>query len=221
VTLFIIVGLPILIVFCIAKKNNVGFNEPLIQPKNYTPEEQENEKKKSYAVSKRVVLMSNLSYISLNQTLTALVLFFVFIGINAAAYIAGKQMLSFMMSGGYFLVIWGVCLSVFAVTAIWAAIGYKRLEIMCVHMGLELKGASEVDEQAMRANFANQLAKIAGVPTVQGIGLLSSMQDVIYAYLYMNGQKVNSNKLFKIISKLLVAAQIGMVIYFLGKMYFS
>jgi cation transport ATPase len=136
VTLFIIVGLPILIVFCIAKKNNVGFNEPLIQPKNYTPEEQENEKKKSYAVAKRVVLMSNLSYISLNQTLIALVLFLVsFMGISAVANIADKRMLSFMMSGGCFLVICFVCMIIFAVTGIWAAIGYKRLEIMCTHMG--------------------------------------------------------------------------------------
>jgi hypothetical protein len=222
VTLLIIVGLPILVVFCIAKKNNVGFNEPLVQPKNYTPEEQEHEKKKSYAVAKRTVVMSNLASISLNQTLLSLVLFVAgSAGISAIAHIADKQMLSFMMSGGCFLVICCVCLIIFAVTGIWAAIGYKRLEIMCVHMGSELEGSREVDEQAMRANLAQQMGKITGVPTMQGIGVLGSIQEVIYAYLYMNGQKIYPYKLFKILSKVLVVAQIGMVIYFVAKMYFS
>ena len=92
VSLLIIVGVPILIVFGIAKKNKVGPNDPLIQSKNYTQKEQETQKRKSYVVAKRSLFMSNLSYISLNQLVLSLVLFLVvYMGISAISYTSGKQ----------------------------------------------------------------------------------------------------------------------------------
>jgi predicted proteasome-type protease len=57
--------------------------------------------------------------------------------------------------------------------------------------------------------------------TVCFAGLLASMQEVIYAYLYRNGQKVTSNKPFKMFSRLLVILEIGLAIYFVATMYFS
>lgn len=222
VSLLIIVGVPILIVFGIAKKNKVGLNDPLIQSKNYTQEEQETQKRKSYVVAKRSLFMSNLSYISLNQLVLSLVLFLVvYMGISAISYTSGKEMLSFMMSGGIFLYICSLSLLIFAVSGIWSAIGYKRLEIMCIHMGVQLQGACEVNDRAMRANFANQIGRLSGTPTPHGIGILGSVQGVIQYYLYKNGQKIYPNKAYKMCSRVLMIVQVGIALYLAAKIYFS
>lgn len=221
VSLLVIVGLPILIVFGIAKKNNVGPNDPLIQPKNYTQEELEIQKRKSYAVAKRSVFMSNLSHISLNQLMLSLVLFLaVYMGISAISYTSGKHMPAFMMSGGIYLYICGLSLLAFTVSGMWSAIGYKRLEIMCIHMGVQLQGAYEVNESAMRANFANQMGKAAGIPAAHGIGILGSVKNVIQYYLYQNEQKIISDKSYKILSRVFMIAQIGVAVFLAAKMYF-
>lgn len=218
-SLLIIVGLPILIVFGIAKKNNVGPYDPLIQPKNYTQEEQERQKIKSYAVAKRSNFMINLSYVGWNQLVLSLVLFLaVYMGISAISYTSEKEMLSFTMSGGIFLYICSLSLLVFAVSGIWSAIGYKRLEIMCIHMGEQLQGAREVNDSAIRANFANQMEKIAEIPTAHGIGILGSVQGVVQYYLYKNGQKVCPNKPYKICSRVFMIIQIGIALYLVASL---
>jgi len=214
VSLALMVALPILIVFGIAARNKIKPDEPFIQAKNYTQKEQERQKKKSYGVAKRAVFASNLSYISLVQLMTSLLLFIlVYMSISAITYFEEKPMSSLFMNGGVFLFISIACLVIFAVTGIWGAIGYKRLEIICIHLGFELKGAREVNEMAQRANFANQVTKSAGLPPTQGIGILSSVENVIRSYLFQNGQTVCSPKKFKLTSKLLVTVQLGIAVY--------
>ena len=111
-------------------------------------------------------------------------------------------------------------LLIFAVSGIWSAIGYKRLEIMCIHMGVQLQGACEVNDKAMRANFANQIGKISGIPTSHGIVILGSVQGVIQYYLYKNGQKIYPNKAYKMCSRVLMIVQVGIALYLAAKIYF-
>lgn len=60
---------------------------------------------------------------------------------------------TFPIRGGLFEQICVVFLILFTIFAFWYAIGYKKLEIMCIHLDGKLEGAVEVNEAAQRDNF--------------------------------------------------------------------
>ena len=92
-----------------------------------------------------------------NITVSLVLFILMMSGTSALPYIAeitvnyGKE--TFWCIGGIFIDICMGFLILFAVTGLFYAIGYKIVEIMCIHLDGGLKGADEVNEAAMRTNF--------------------------------------------------------------------
>lgn len=95
-----------------------------------------------------------------------------------------------------------IFLIIFTISGLWYAIGYKKLEIMCIHLDGKLYCALGVNEVAQRDSLANNLGDTENFSSVSGpIG-------VINHYLKKNGIKTINTKIFKIIKLLLILGQI-------------
>lgn len=187
-------------------------NEPAIQQKFYSQEEYIKKKKKSYQISKFTCYMSQMMVIFGWNITVSLVLFILMMsGTSALPYIAeitvnyGKE--TFWCRGGIFIDICMGFLILFAVTGLFYAIGYKIVEIMCIHLDGGLKGAYEVNEAAMRANFRGQLARSVG-GVYADTEALSGPERILAEYLTHGGVRMMNFCVFGWIKRGLVVAQV-------------
>ena len=193
----------------------MGFNdEPMIKQKEYSDEEYKSKKKKSFSVAKRALIMQQVSIIAGWNMVVALVLFLVLmLGTSALPYIINVSIdfssKTFSLRGGMFITVVIVFLIIFTIAMFWYAIGYKRLEIMCIHLYGGLDGAEQVNEAAQRDNLSNNLEKAVGLypsnySSLSGPGLL------MVNYLDRNGIKSIDTKIFTAIKWLLILGQVIM-----------
>lgn len=191
----------------------MGFNdEPMIKQKKYSKEEYKSKKKKSFSVAKRALVMQYVGIIAGWNMVVALVLFLVLmLGTSALPYIINASIdfssRTFSLRGGMFITVAMVFLIIFTIAMFWYAIGYKRLEIMCIHLYGGLDGAEQVNEAAQRDNLSNNLEKAAGLypsnySSLSGPGLL------MVNYLDRNGIKSIDTKIFTAIEWLLILGQV-------------
>ena len=67
-----------------------------------------------------------------------------------------------------------IFLIIFTISGLWYAIGYKKLEIICIHLDGRLYGALGVNEAAQRDNLANNLGDAENFSSVSGpIGVIN------------------------------------------------
>ena len=91
----------------------------------------------------------------------------------------------------------------FTISAMWYTIGYKRLEIMCIHLEGGLDGAAEVNEAARWDNSVSH----DGVFGADYISL-GGPATLSYNYLSNCGIKIVNPIVFKAAKWVLVAVQI-------------
>lgn len=186
----------------------MGFNdEPMIKQKSYSEEEYRVKKDKSFGVAKRTLIMAEVCTITLNNLLVALVLFILLMmGTGAMPYFVDVNIEftqeNFPLRGGYFITICVVFLLLLVISGFWYAIGYKRLEIMCIHLDGELQGAIEVKDVAQRDKFVNSIGIDANYSSLGGPAIVS------YNYLRNNGINIVNSSVFTVIRVLLIVAQI-------------
>lgn len=100
-----------------------------------------------------------------------------------------------------------VFLILFTIFLFWYAIGYKRLEIMCIHLDGGLSGALEVNEAAQRDNMINSVEKLAGAaPT--NYRSIDGPAGVAVNYLKENGISEINSRIFTTIKVLVILCQI-------------
>ena len=191
----------------------MGLNdEPMIRQKKYSEEEYKAKKTRSFRVAKRILIMSGLSSISIANIITSLSLFLLLImGTGAIPYFSDINIdfspMTFSLRGGIFLKICMVFLVIYTISGFWYAIGYKKLEIMCIHLDGELDGALAVNEAAQKDTLGNNLEKSAGlIPS--NFGSISGPERVACSYLNENGIKTLNTNIFSWINRLLIFSQI-------------
>lgn len=200
----IIIGVPVLIITRIAKRNGVGFNDaPLIKAEAYSPDERIEKIKKANSVARRQIFSANISTVAMMQ-----------IPIVVAEMIIVPMVAEFtaielpMKIVSVYIYIAVVSLIIWAVTAIWSVIAGKRLEVMLIKLGEELQGIRELTEYAKRANFKNNVARMAEVPVAFGADITQAFAGLSKNYLLDQGLKVSTDKRFKKVSIALVVMQI-------------
>ena len=191
----------------------MGFNdEPMIKQKEYSIEEYRTKKEKSIGVAKRILVMSELSSICLTNLFVSLGLFLLLMmGTSAIPYFCDVKLEytqeNFSMRGGCFVPIVIVFLILFTIFGFWYAIGYMRLEIMCIRLDGGLRGALEVNEAAQRDNMINSVEKLAGAaPT--SYQSINGPAGVAVNYLKENGISVINSRIFTTIKVLVILCQI-------------
>ena len=78
---------------------------------------------------------------------------------------------------------------------------------MCIHLDGGLDGAMEVNDATMRANLKGQAAKLAGLAYVDAEALAGPM-GILTRYCVQNNITMLTPHFFKILHRILVAAQI-------------
>lgn len=198
----------------------MGFNgEQMIKQKEYSDEKYKAEKRKSFGVAKRSLIMFELMNISITNVFISLGLFIILVmGTSAIPYFFdisidfGPE--TFVLRGGFFVTLSVVFLIILTISGLWYAIGYKKLEIMCIHLDGKLYGALEVNKTVQRDNLANNLGDAEKCSSVSG------PIWIINHYLNKNGIKTINTKIFKIIKLLLILGQIISALLCLGILYF-
>lgn len=191
----------------------MGFNdEPMIKQKEYSDEEYKYKKKKSFSVAKRALIMQHVGIIAGWNMLVAWVLFLVLmLGTSALPYFINVSIdfssKTYLLRGGMFVTVACVFLTMFTIAMFWYVIGYKRLEIMCIHLDGGLDGAEQVNEAAQRDNLSNNLEK-AAVLYPSNYSSLSGPGTLMVNYLGSNGVKSIDTKIFTAIEWLLILGQV-------------
>lgn len=191
----------------------MGFNdETMIRQKEYTIEEYRTKKEKSIGVAKRILVMSELSSICLTNLFVALGLFLLLMmGTSAIPYFCDVKLEytqeNFPMRGGCFLTITIVFLILFTIFIFWYAIGYKRLEIMCIRLDGELSGALEVNEAAQRDNMINSVEKLARAAPAN-YQSIDGPAGAAVNYLQENGIRAIHSRIFTAIKVFIILCQI-------------
>ena len=191
----------------------MGFNdEPMIKQKEYSIEEYRTKKEKSIGVAKRILVMSELSSICLANLLVSLGLFvLLMIATSALPYFCDVKIEytqeNFSVRGGCFLPIMSVFLILFTIFIFWYALSYKRLEIMCIRLDGELRGALEVNEAAQRDNMINSVEKLAGAAPAN-YQSIDGPAGVAVNYLKENGISAINSSIFTTIKVLVILCQI-------------
>lgn len=187
----------------------MGFNdEPMIKQKTYSDDEYRAKKEKSFKVAKRNIIMAEVTNIAGVNLFVSLALFILLIvGTSALPYFVDINIEfipeNFQLRGGYFITLCIVFVIIFTIAAIWYAIGYKRLEIMCIHLDGGLDGAAEVNEAARWDNSVSH----EGVFGADYISL-GGPAAVSCNYLRNCGIQIVNPIVFKAAKWILVAAQI-------------
>ena len=210
ITFSVVVGLPILFFYWKMKKKNVGWNDVFIQKQSYTEELWEKKQEQSFAMAKRVSVMSHLVGVISDQLRISFVLFLVtLLGIDALAHFGNMdcRIGPFFLTKGIFIPVMVFLLISLCIVGFWLAIGYKRLEVRCLHLGYELQGARELNEAAQRANFINQMAKLTDIPAATMGGADNMASNIADNYLLMYNKKPINPTLFKVLNRVLMVAQ--------------
>lgn len=187
-------------------------NEPMIKQKDYSKEEYKRKKEKSYGVAKRIIIMFKLSHCFLTNTFVSLGLFILLImGTGALPYLLKINIdfgaNTFQFRGGLYTTLCCVFLVLFAISAFWYAIAYKKLEIMCIHLDGKLDGAFEVNENAQRDKLRNDLENGIGImPT--NYSSLSGPVGLAEKYLQKNKIKIMNERMINALNVVLIISQI-------------
>ncbi len=189
------------------------YEKAMIKQKNYSEEEYKAKKIKSFGVARRILIMSQLMYIATVNTFLSLGLFVILvIGTSAIPYFFdihidfGPE--TFVLRGGFFATICVVFLIALAISAFWYAIGYKKLEIMCIHLDGKLHGAFEVNKVARKDNLANNIERAVGlIPS--NFSSISGSAWISSNYLNKNGIKTINTNVFRGINAILIFGQIS------------
>lgn len=187
-------------------------DEPAIQQKEYSQEEYNKKKRKSFKVAKLSCYSAELMVVIGWNLMLSLILFLVLLlGTSALPYIMDVKIdftpETFWCRGGIFVNLCLVFLVLFTITGFTYAICYKVTEVMCIHLDGGLDGAMEVNDAAMRANLKGQAAKAAGLAYVDTEALAGPM-GILTRYCVQNNITMLTPRFFKILHRILVAAQI-------------
>lgn len=214
----IIIGLPILFIYIRTKKGNSS--DAFIQNQFYPEELWKKKQEQSFGMAKRMSVLTHLMGIVLAQLLLSLVLWLVTsLGIDACSYFFHLQYRSgnYFLTRGIFIPIMLFFLISLCIVPLWFAIVYKRLEVRCLHLGYELKGAVELNTAAAKANLHNQMAKAVDIPCADFGKVHKQGQNIADAYLLVHEKKPANPLVFKRLNTILTILQImiavGVYIY--------
>lgn len=187
-------------------------DEPAIQQKEYSQEEYNKKKRKSFRIAKLSCYSAELMVVIGWNLMLSLILFLVLLlGTSALPYIMDVTIdftpETFWCRGGVFVNLCLVFLVLFTITGFTYAISYKVTEVMCIHLDGGLDGAMEVNDAAMRANLKGQAAKAAGLAYVDTEALAGPM-GILTRYCVQNNITMLTPRFFKVLHRILVAAQI-------------
>ena len=214
IILGVIVGLPFLIINIIRKKNGIGWNETFTQEKDYTEDEREKKIKQSYRIARRASVMSYLADIMIIQLLVSLAFMIILpltMDLSVEMFKCPEKSETWLPEG-IFITLAMVFLALMVITTFWYVFAYKRLEIRCLHLGGELEGAVEFNDDMMRANFNNSLGKMVNVPIVTTGGIFSIGRGLVENYLISHGKPQTKKINFTILNIILSIAQIGILV---------
>lgn len=211
VVLAVVIGVPVLIVWLVMKKNKVGWKDSLITQKKYLPDEWQKKQQQSFGMARRMSIMSDLVHIGNRQIIASIPLGLIaMFGVDLVSDFAHLEYREgpYLLTRGLFVPILIFWLIFMCTAAMWYAIVYKRLEICCLHLGVQLPGAMELNEAARMAGAADGMAKAVGVQgaALKGIGLMS--QAVPDNYLLLSGQKPVNHNILRWIGRGLVLLQV-------------
>ena len=162
---------------------------------NNLSEEYSKIQKNSFGVAKRIIILSELFIVSGTNGFLSLILFLILsLGTSGVAHFIGGDFSkeSFNLRGGLFIYLCVVFMNLFAVTGIWYALCFLRLQLQCKNLDTVLDGASEVNSAA---NDGDQSAAAAGPIAVAHI------------YLIKNGMPVPDHKIFVCMKNILYFVQ--------------
>ena len=187
-------------------------DEPAIQQKEYSQEEYNKKKRKSFKVAKLSCYSAELMVVIGWNLMLSLILFLVLLlGTSALPYIMDVKIdftpETFWCRGGIFVNICLVLLILFSIAAFTYAISYKVAEVMCILLDGGLDGAIEVNDAAMRANLKGQAAKLAGLAYVDAEALAGPM-GILTRYCVQNNITMLTPRFFTVLHRILVVAQI-------------
>jgi hypothetical protein len=195
-------------------------NGPMITQKKYSKEVYASKKAKTFGVAKRVLIMNEIASISVFHLFFSLGMFlFMVLGTSAIPYFFDVAIdfspETFLFRGGFFSNMMSLFLIIWAISCLWYAIAYKRLEVMCIHLYGSLDGAVEVNEAAQRDHLANSFDKAAGL-NPKHFGSIGGPAWVANNYLNKNGLKPINIMIFKGINVLLIVGQIVLALLCFG-----
>ena len=162
-------------------------------------------KKKSIGVAKRIMFLSELCIISIVNCAVSLIIFLLLeFGTSIVGnFINGDfSKESFMYRGGIFIYSSVIFVNLFAITGIWYALGFLRLQLQCKKLRIELDGAKEVNRIAYEESLSGSKTASAAAGPI----------SVAYIYLKQNDQLIPKHKIFVIINISFVLAQIVLAI---------
>lgn len=205
----IIIGLPILFVYIRTKKGNSS--DAFIQNQFYPEDLWKKKQEQSFGMAKRMSVLTHLLGIIPTQLLLSLVLWLVtLLGIDACSYFFHLQYRigNYFLTRGIFIPIMLFFLISLCIVPLWLAIVYKRLEVRCLHLGYELKGARELNATAAKANFHNQMAKAMDIPYADFGNMHKQGKNIADAYLVAYGKKPANPLVFKRLNTIFTISQI-------------
>ena len=212
ITVLVLVCLPLIPIMIHMKKHNIGWNDTLIQPINYTQNEREKKLHVSYKVAKRVYATSSVYSMTALPMIVSLICFLAINTISGVGSgILGKEELPSFITITAPVTVMLLLFSIWVITVMWCVIAWSRFQIITGFLGNTARGSQEVQQLAQEAHARNTISKIVDLPTVHGIGLIAVIGAVAENYLIQNNQrytKINS----KAISLILIIVQILFVI---------
>ena len=193
------------------KKKNWN-NEPAIQRKEYSQEEYNKKKRKSFKIAKLSCYAAELMVVTGWNLILSLILFLVLcLGTSALPCVMDVNIdftpETFWCRGGIFVNLCLAFLILFAIAGFTCAISYKITEVMCIHLDGGLDGARKVNDAAMRANLKGQTAKLGGLAYVDAQALAGPM-GILTSYCIQNHITMLTPRFFEVLHRLLVVAQI-------------
>lgn len=190
-------------------------DEPAKKKKEYTQEQYNKKKRKTFKLAKISYYSGKVMYITGVNLGISLVLFLVLVlGTSLLPHIMNVTIdpmdfspETFWCRGGIFTYFMLVFLPIFGITGLTYAWIFKITEILCILLDGELEGAMEVDDAAARANLKGQAAKVFGMSYVDAQALSGPMA-VMVRYCIQNNKKMINPRFFKVLNKILIAVQI-------------
>lgn len=218
-----VIGLPVLICYISMKKKGIGWNDPFIQDQHYAQEKWKNRQEKTYGMARRTSgVLFHLFPILKNQLFLSLALMLATAG--GVHFIEGIDTVICKFTTADLLWImvseWVILLFLLLFTGLWGVWEYKHLEIECLHLGHELKGARQFNTAASRAHLGFPSRKTADVNVTDNNVAGKKAENLADCYLLEYGQLPVNPVPFQWLGRILTAAQFLLSSWILGCSFF-
>ena len=188
----------------------MGWHDAAFQAKNYDVETYQKVQKNNYKIAKRTVVLLQIGFGFLIPFVLTIVMGLVYATATFRVTDPSDHISAWLISMVATLVL-------FFVPAMWGAIAYARLQIVCQHLGFWLMGAAELSDCGRSVNLGRSVAQMVGADaaeaaySVEAAALGLESINICNQYLRDNGQKPIRVNIFKI--TVLVASTVIIAVY--------